>query len=240
MLHPFNSLPLQLKIPLEDNTTNSIEDSEKWSRQWSKGPQDLKKDTAMSPTGLLYCLSCFPDRLFPPNWNCQQAQTEKAQEKSCFHSQRIRKRMAQQQKIFLAIPALLSQTSTEILPGFLWFQSGQTASWFFHFSSVLTHWKHSGALILLFVGVSVRLNEELTFRLPLSGSSWCSWPPCLLSVSWAEWGADLSLEVDFAPLHQGSIGRSHYQGGSVASWASIPIRQWGLNGAVLHYPPARQ
>lgn len=75
-------------------------------RQWSK---DLgtRGRTQQWVLEFLYCLSCVPDRLFPPNWNCQQAQTEKLQEKSRFHSQRIRKRMAQQQKIFLAISALL-------------------------------------------------------------------------------------------------------------------------------------
>lgn len=75
-------------------------------RQWSKDLGTWGRTQQWVP-GFLYCLSCVPDRLFPPNWNCQQAQTEKLQEKSCFHSQRIRKRMAKQQKIFLAIPALL-------------------------------------------------------------------------------------------------------------------------------------
>lgn len=146
-------------------------------RQWSNDLGTWRRTQQWVPE-FLYCLSCVPDRLFPPNWNCQQAQTEKLQEKSCFHSQRIRKRMAQQQKIFLAIPALLQPNiyrNTAWLPAV---SIGSNSKLIFPFLLCPHSWKHSGALILLSVGVkSVRLNEELTFCLPLSGSSWCSDPP---------------------------------------------------------------
>ena len=193
-----------------------------------QGPRDSRKDTAMSPW-----VSAF--HVFQTGWSLQTGTANRHRQKNSKKNpvsiaKGSGKGWPNNRKSFWQYLPYSSQTSTEILPGFLRFQWGQTASWFFHLSTVLTRgsrpWSSGSLVCWGEVG-------ETEWGADLSSAQWKQlmlWPCCLVSVGWAEWGADLSTESRLCspPPARVVLGRSS---GKLSLHSHQAMR---LNGSVLH------